>query len=226
VANLVLVGVNSVFLTNILSWKLTLLVVISGLLSAAFLYQLCFVLGARGLKRFCSDICEAPNQMYFATMEKGAKASQPSRLHKYWIMVMDLSACSPDAELSVTGNIDRRYQKYWSLVVYDRYGLPLPQYVYDASVVEMPMKSDPENPDRYSFDIRLRRMQPSGGVDDTRPAGVTDVDVSSASVGYVLFRLVHPSETCDVDDDHICSFSTPTATLLNGSGFKELKKDQ
>ena len=117
----------------------TAAVVIIALGVARGLYGLCFFLGKKRLSKLTAEICAAKNKLYLTSLEQGSKASQPSRLHKYWMMRMEVPH---GKELAVRGKVDSALQKYWSLIVYDEYGLPLPQYVYDANVTRLPVTED------------------------------------------------------------------------------------
>ena len=96
--------------------------------------------------------------------------------------------------------VDEGLQRYWSLVIYDEYGLPLPQYVHDTNVKRIPLnsKNSSSSSSRYRYNISFVNLAAGGeGARNRDPAtparGVTEVDVSAAPRGYCLFRLVHPT---------------------------------
>jgi hypothetical protein len=180
----------------------------ASLLGATLLYGFLYWFAKRNLSKFCSNVCSEKNVMYLTTLEQGASVSQPSRLHVYWIMSFDI----PDGdELSITGKINPAYQKYWSCVVYDEYGLPLPHHVYDDNVVRIKTSSSSTvEAGTYGYDIRLTTSNSASARESTRKDEVTVVDVSATrSAGYVLFRLVHPQH------NNATTYSTPLATLLH-----------
>lgn len=58
----------------------------------AFSYrQVCFLLGKRTLDQLTSRMSKAKNQFVYPSLKDSSKASQPSLLHKYWIMKYDTS---------------------------------------------------------------------------------------------------------------------------------------
>jgi hypothetical protein len=190
--NLIALTISDVVVVNLL---LSLL----GLLLAYGLYRLVFLLGKRRLSTFCHNFCEHElNKLRLCPLEKGAEGSQPSKLHTYYLMCFDIPAGN---ELQVTGKIDATRQSYWSLVIYDEYGLPLPTFIYDQNVNKLN-----EQKDLYEFDIRMRNR---GVHQQQQTASLTQtvVDVSKCSKGYVLFRLVHPR------DDDVQHYSLPVTLL-------------
>jgi len=209
--NLAALVLNLVLFKGILTKRHILAVLILGAMLGALIYNLCFILGRKRLLQLTKDICHGINNFYYASLEQGSKTSQPSKLHKYWIMCHDVPRGS---ELVVSVKIDPARQKYWSCVVYDEFGLPLPQYVYDDNAFKTPAV---DGKDVYDVDIRLRHG----------PAAVTDnvdanvIDVSACPRGYVLFRVNHPV------DEGVVEFSAPQAILRTvQSGGGKSKKDQ
>ena len=166
------------------------------------LYCLCVVLGGQRLRLLTKDVCKIENEMYFCSLEAGAKASQPSKLHKYWIMNHNIPIGS---ELSIRICIDPSLQKYWSVVVYDSYGLPLPQYVFDKNAVRSPVKESQAQTSCYYVDIRLVN---DPILANSKRDNVTVVDISSIPRGYVLFRVNHPR------DESVIQFSSPETELV------------
>lgn len=182
---------------------------VSGLALAvcAGLFNLCYLLGALSLRRLAHEICPQPNSFELTTLEQRSKGSQPSRLHTYFFMRYDLSSPNVNA-LRVSFVVDPTLQKYWSMVVYDRYGLPLPQYVNDENALRRWSRSEDGEETKevgrgggggvksYEVVIDLvaaRRVQSNGTVsegDDLK--NVNEVDVGAVPCGYAVFRLVHP----------------------------------
>lgn len=127
---------------------LTVFIAVSlvGLSISVLLYQACFLLGKAGLRKFSRDICPAENEFYLVSLEHGAKGSQPSLLHTYYLMKYHIGDGDGDrdgdtGDLVVKVKIDPSLQKYWSLVLYDVYGLPLPGYIHDQNALKTPQQS-------------------------------------------------------------------------------------
>lgn len=215
-----------------------LLVLCKATLGGIAIYQFLFYLGKRGLKKHTSGICKEKNKLFLPTIEEGSQTSQPSRLHLYRIMQYDIQK---ESELSIQATINPLYQKYWSVVVYDEYGVPLPQHVYDENVRKLYEEEEEEEDEREEDGNnnscggkkmkKKKRKSPAGQNDDrgtyrfdirlsnvTRlptahePRNVDIIDVSSAPQGYVLFRLVHPLH------QKAETLSVPSTVLLDKSG--------
>ena len=118
-----------------------------GLSVSVLLYQACFLLGKAGLFKFSREICRAENEFSLVSLNHGAKGSQPSLLHTYYFMryrIGDDGGNDKDRRgeggggggLVVRVKIDPSMQKYWSLVLYDVYGLPLPGYIHDQNALK------------------------------------------------------------------------------------------
>jgi hypothetical protein len=212
--NAAVLALNILIFDSILSLPFLLTIVVGGGLLGYALYFACFLIGRKRLTQLTKDICQSQNAFFFASLEQGSKASQPSKLHKYWMMRHNVPLGS---EITVTVKVNPAFQKYWSLVVYDEYGLPLPQYVYDANCLHMP--TDGANTAHkarsgdaatrssgvYEVDIRLRNGG-RGAAHRRDAAHVNVVDVAACAKGYVLFRVNHPV------GEHVVEFSTPVAT--------------
>lgn len=218
--NITLFVWNFLIFDQILSpWFLFGIALVGAVLGGA-LYQLCFIIGRKRLKQFTKDICLSDNAMYFASLEQGAKASQPSKLHKYWMMRHDIPA---NGEVVVRVRINPALQKYWSLVVYDEYGLPLPQYIYDDNCLKNPAVLGADHSDSavYDVDIRLRNgCNPPDRATQSEEDNVNIVDVSSCARGYVLFRINHPV------DEQVTDFSAPTAHINSSSGIHSPSREK
>jgi hypothetical protein len=192
------------------------------------IYHGLYALAKKRLLAFANEFCLGKNnQLVLTTLKESSKGSQPSKLHRYWIMNYDIPVGS---ELSVKGKISSKKQKYWSLVIYDEFGLPIPQFVYDLNVNRIPISQNndknknkknheeaEEEEEVYSYDIRMTHPNPnpnsSGSpISSARGSDLTSVDVSrSKGKGFVLFRLVHPS--CE----EAVEFSFPTTSLLQST---------
>jgi hypothetical protein len=211
--NAAVLALNVLIFDSILSLPFLIALAAAGGILGYALYFACFLIGRKRLTQLTKDICKTDNALYFASLEQGSKASQPSKLHKYWMMRHDIPAGS---EVTVKVKVNPAFQKYWSLVVYDEYGLPLPQYVYDANCLHMPVESahtahktrstDATDSGVYEVDIRLRNGG-HGAAPGRDAPHVNVVDVATCAKGYVLFRVNHPV------GEHVVEFSTPVATI-------------
>lgn len=207
--NASLLLVNQFLLGGIVNIWYTVFIIIIGACLGFTMYRICFILGQKRLKKLTAELCPSQNSFFFASLEQGSKTSQPSKLHKYWMMKHDVPE---GGEIVVRVKINPAFQKYWSLVVYDEFGLPLPQYVYDDNALKIPMSSVKKGKSNsslvdgeYEVDIRLR----NGAAGLSAPAAVDAniVDVTDCTSGYVLFRVNHPV------GEHVVDFSTPHAKL-------------
>eukprot|EP00597_Dinobryon_sp_UTEXLB2267_P015284 CAMPEP_0170114966 /NCGR_PEP_ID=MMETSP0020_2-20130122/11117_1 /TAXON_ID=98059 /ORGANISM="Dinobryon sp., Strain UTEXLB2267" /LENGTH=173 /DNA_ID=CAMNT_0010342251 /DNA_START=678 /DNA_END=1199 /DNA_ORIENTATION=+ len=170
---------------------------------AWFIYQLCFILGRNGLQKYSREVCPTENQFFLASLEQGSKGSQPSRLHEYFLMRYNLPNSSNG--LKVSFPIDPTLQKYWSLVVYDSYGLPLPAYVNDENVKKTIKSSDGEV-GQYDVEVHLLTRPLKSPYSTPQ---VNEIDLGVLNRGYVLFRLVHPQ-----NHNKAVELSKPVVTKL------------
>lgn len=177
--------------------------VIAGLLTVG-LYQLLYVIGKKRMNTLGKELAPEANKLYLCDLERSSKGSQPSKIHKYYIMQYDIPKGS---ELAVIGKIDKARQEYWSLVAYDIHGIPLPQFFYDLNASKTAVSEDV-----YEYDIRMTNASNIGALPRK---GLSELDVSAASKGFVLFRLVHPR------DDEVTTFSQPVTALVKVDGKKE-----
>ena len=156
------------------------------------LYQMLFFIGSISLQKLSSKFCSSTNILYLATLEAGSSVSQPSTMHRYWMMHLDIPI---GHELHITGKINYNNQKYWSCIVYDVYGIPLPQYVFDENVKKISLSTRKTT---YDFDICITPNPELSMSDEYNAENCTVIDISKKpkmAKGYVLFRLVHPSDT-------------------------------
>jgi len=201
-------------------------VVSAGLLCGSAFYQLMFAAGKKGLDTFVNGCCKTDNKWHLASLGEGWETSQPSTLHMYCAMRFDLTKLDDaNSFLSIEGTIFRDRQKYFSLVLYDIYGLPLKQYIHSGNVTELARTdsshSDTSDSDAsvatpagssfaaaFDYNIRLvRNPEPKDYV-----TGKHDViDVSRNPIGYALFRIVHPT----VPNSIIEECSSPVCRIRN-----------
>lgn len=183
----------------------------------AYLYEI----GRKGLQRVVTgQTCgNKMNQFHYTSLESGSKASQPSVLHRYWVMPFQLNS---NEELTITAQIDPKNQKYWSIVVYDEFGLCLPQYVYDANYVsntpniQADINSGSFGP--YEVDVTLSGNCPQGS--PSKSSMYIDLKHirhknTKQCNGYVLFRLVHPTLDENGNADDIMEYSSPKACVCS-----------
>ena len=210
--NTALVFANHVFLDIDANWNTA--IVVFGVVLGYSLYCLCFVIGGVRLRQLTKDVCKTENVMYFCSLEAGAKTSQPSKLHKYWLMNYHVPIAG---ELCIRIRIKPSLQKYWSVVVYDTYGLPLPQYVFDENAVRIPLSEASQSREGvYDVDIRLVNdpvLLAHSKRDHATTVNFTVVDISSVPQGYVLFRVNHPK------DESVIQFSSPETELIISNAF-------
>lgn len=186
-----------------------MLVTLAGMAVCALIQLLLYQLAKKNLRKFVDEFCQKENELYLTSLKESSKGSQPSRLHRYWIMRYEIPE---QQELQVTGRIDPKNQQYWSFVIYDEYGIPLPQFPYDLNVQKIPEGT--EDDAIYRYDIRMKNYGKVGNrisreyLHSQKGSNTTPIDVSKASKGYVLFRLVHPT------NDGAVEFSKPSTSLL------------
>lgn len=89
-ANLIAAGIITLQLeTSYFHCWLSL--ILSGLIALS-IRNLCFMLGRSTLRKMVSTITKKQNHKFFyPNAEESSSASQPSKLHKYWIMSFDLT---------------------------------------------------------------------------------------------------------------------------------------
>ena len=172
--------------------------------AAVLMYRLLYIAGGKSLKKLSSLFCCKTNQLFPISLEKGAAVSQPSTMHRYWMMQLDVPV---NAAMHVRGKIKPENQKYWSLIVYDEFGVPLPQFVYDENANKTPL---PNEGGAYNFDICIS-SDPEQALRGCAE-GSTVIDISQRSEmrkGYVLFRIVHPEGPAE----EVERYSAPEASL-------------
>jgi len=115
----------------------------------------------------------------------------------------------PERELIVHVKIRSSGQRCWSLVCYDQYGLPLSQCINDTVAIRNHVTAE-----GYEVDIRMANRDVTSKGKRSSRSTVTEMDISSCSIDYALFRLVHPQEdavsysapvvdgTAEIDADH------------------------
>ena len=202
------------------SFEICCTAVLLGLVGVRLMYGFLFLLGKAGLVKHFSTVCPRPNDLFRPDVESASKVSQPSREHKYWVMRYDIR---DGKDLLVSSRVKESNQKFWSLVVYDQYGLPLPQYVNDVNVqIRNGECTDSQrNGGEYDVRIRLTSRPPPSSQYDTSVKGASGeekrstgavvqecVDLRGHEQGYVLFRLVHP--VCE----EVSDYSAPRVSSL------------
>lgn len=168
------------------------LIAFLGWLGALALKHLLFKLGERGLAGMVMSnetYSTNPNELKTISLEAGSSVSQPSALHGYRFCVLRLT---PGKELCITLTYRTEEIGYWSLVVYDRYGLPLPQYAFDENC----RVSQEENGDLRVVICLKRNGATKRGESGTKhgntdTTNVNFIDVSKVEgLGYVILRSI------------------------------------
>lgn len=208
-------------------------VVVLGLFLSKIFYHQLYRIGKKGLSQHLTEIAPHQHEFKLPDLQRASQASQPSLDHRYWVMRYDTRtinpSCGPGDDLLVQFKIQRNYQKYWSLVVYDEYGLPIPQFYNLENILHFPQNTtcsqtlfDPNDKTQYLVTIRLTRStrsptdpaltlpMESDRSNDSEPRAYGVIDIRKAQVGYVIFRIVHP--TCS----EVMAFSAPTLKLVPG----------
>ena len=86
---------------------------------AIMLYHSLFLLGKRSLKKMATTVCPTQNSFYSTSLEQATAVSQPSLLHQYFMLEMDIPR---GCELVIKAVVNHSYQSYWSVVIYDEVG--------------------------------------------------------------------------------------------------------
>ena len=179
------------------------IILLGGLVMGYLLYDLLFFLGKRGLDKHISLICPHMHEFRQPNDGEAADASQPSKEHRYWLMRFDFESLMGD-DILVSASMRSEGQKYWSLSLYDEYGIPIPQYANVFNTTYCPN-------DDGTFNIKIRLTlspkEPMIHTDNSSTASAT-IDMSKAPVGYAIFRIVHPT----MKDTEV--FSAPVASLI------------
>lgn len=200
---------------------------IIGLVLSSIFYHLFFYLGKQGLAKHIHTISPIPHELKLANIQNASSASQPSQEHRYW--VMKYNTIKINLDLIIQFKIKKSYQKYWSLVVYDVYGIPIQQFVNLENIILIDKNKNMNNDDsqEYFITIRLTRFPPNytepslvlndktieedikrvSSVSSNIIFGHSTVDITKVSVGYVIFRIVHPTT------NKVIEYSTPTVKL-------------
>jgi hypothetical protein len=209
-----------------------------GLVLTKIFHRQLYQIGKKGLSKHLTDIAPHPHEFKLPDLQKSSQASQPSLDHRYWVMRYDSNAAAAGDDLLVQFKIQRNFQKYWSLAVYDEYGIPLQQFYNLENILHFPQNAtsssssfDPKDKSQYFVTIRLTCAPPNL----TDPALILPmeeerssnketnselthaygmIDIRKAKVGYVIFRIVHP--TCS----EVMEFSAPQLTLASRRSVK------
>lgn len=104
-----------------------------GWMGAYLMRVILFFCGRMGLKRWMKSLKVGKNMLEYVSIEDGARVSQPSALHHYYVSILELT--KKDIELHVDVWYRPDLVKYWSLIVYDRVGMPLGNYASDQMML-------------------------------------------------------------------------------------------
>lgn len=221
-----------------------------GLIIAYLFHSLLFHFGKKGLEKHIHTISPVPHELKLADIQNASSASQPSQEHRYWLMKYNIKKVNYD--LLIQFKIQKNYQKYWSLVVYDIYGIPIQQFVNLENIIWVKNdKNDNNNHDNnnnhenhnenqdYFISIRLSRFPPKYTeasvvlsdktiqddiqlISSKSPNiifGHSTIDISTTSIDYVIFRIVHPTT------NKVIEYSQPTVKLARPSLDSAIPKD-
>lgn len=118
------------------SAEMVFLILSMAILICLGLINFMYDIGRRGLDKHTRFFCKHENIFALADISSASKSSQPSKYHRYFIMRFDFTKHEHD--LIVTSKIKADDQKYWSLTVYDEFGIPLPQFVNVENILHFP----------------------------------------------------------------------------------------
>jgi hypothetical protein len=191
-------------------------VLVGGLITGYALYYLLFQLGKRGLHKHISLICPHLHQFRRPDDGEASKVSQPSEEHQYWLMRFDMNSLS-GSDVMIKAAMKSNGQKYWSLTLYNEYGLPMPQFVNVFNTTSTTSSSGSSSASdsaahakKYNIEIRLT-LNPKEASSDASPKVATahaTVDMRQTPSGYAIFRIVHPTHATTQ------TLSAPVATLV------------
>jgi hypothetical protein len=151
------------------------------------LYQALFRIGKNRLWKYSNALCQNKrNEFEWSSLATGSDASQPSALHQYALMIFDVS----QNDILIEGEVDWRDLKYWSLIPYDLYGLPLKQFFNDENSKNF---SDSESSFHYKLRITAS-APPSRAVSYAEEPHDTLFVGRSDRLAYLMFRIVHPTD--------------------------------
>lgn len=226
---------------SILSTPIQILAIhILGLIISYFLYSLLFYLGKQGLAQHIHKISPVPHELKLADIQHASSASQPSQEHRYWVMKYNTNKINYD--LLIQFKIKKNYQKYWSLVVYDVYGIPIQQFVNLENIILI-NKNDKNHKDdenqEFFITIRLTRFPPKytdsslilndktikedmeriSSSSSNIIFGHSTIDITKVSIGYVIFRIVHPTT------NEVIEYSSPSVKLARPCDESSVPKD-
>ena len=227
------------------SLEFLLLIHLFGLFIGYLFYLFLFYLGKKGLIKHINQISSIPHEFKLANIENASTASQPSQEHRYWVMKYQLKKINYD--LVIQFKIKQNYQKYWSLVVYDIYGIPIQQFINIENIILIKeeknkttnKKNEEDENQEYFITIHLTRFPPKhieSSLYINHPTiqedmkriqeksseiifGYGTIDITKVPIGYVLFRIVHPTT------NEVIQYSQPTVKLATPSTESSIPKD-
>ena len=165
------------------------------------LYRPLFLVGRRRLWKYSNELCKGKrNEFVWSSLSTGSNASQPSALHHYALMIYDVST----DDVLVEGEVNWRDLKYWSIVPYDLEGLPMKQFFNDDNSKNFSGKEG-----SFRFRLRITASEPPRGAvsyastaeqeqEEQEPYDTLYVDRDKASVAYLMFRIVHPTDPAQI----------------------------
>lgn len=148
-------------------------------------------------------------------VENKSHDSAPSRLHRYFAMRYDLPV---GTQLKMEIRVKPENQDYWGCVVYDEYGIPLPNLLFDMNA-----KRTDVTEDGYKVEFSLANLGKTGPyiLASAEAIGTqNEIDIAASPKGYILFRLVHPK------DEAAVAYSTPRVIGLQHLSTNDRKKSE
>ena len=103
----------------------------------------------------------------------------------YWVVEYDCR----ETDVEIQGIVPPA--KYWSMVPYDRYTMPLGCYLCDQTVQK-------DSTGRYVIYLTVRPARASGLNAEARPGRTNEIDVSASPRGLLLIRILLPDDPEEV----------------------------
>lgn len=191
---------------------ISVLQVVCGIVVAFLFRLLCFELGKKSLKKSAKSLTNSSKHQFFLpSPEISSKVSQPSNLHQYLMMEFDLT--QHGTQVNIKCKLNSCYQKYWSFIIYDEYGMPYPEYVFDGNLLQrkkskMQLLSDGSCSYECEIELFNKGHQFEINEDD---GNAVRINVHDIKKGYVIFRLVHLN--CKFSTSEILKFSFPQVSV-------------
>lgn len=195
-------------------WQLNLLFAGLTFIFIRAIYSLLYQIGKRRVAEIFHNGIPSPHTFKLVDVENKSHDSAPSRLHRYFVMRYDLSVGS---QLKMEMRVKPELQDYWSCVVYDEYGIPLPNLLFDLNAKRTNIAED-----SYGVEFSLVNRGKSGpfALAGAEAMGTqNEIDIAASPKGYILLRFVHPK------DEATTAYSTPKVVGLQQLSAGKRKKN-